>query len=163
MSLKERLAGKQRRQLAVPVLVSDPSDDQAELEAFVVAWKAALGRDDADAAAKLKAQAETQAEKVRAHWAEILLQALPTDVWREVNAAWQTIEEKDEGPEVVTNWDEALAPLLAESCVDAELQDADWWVEQLKRPEWSEGDVNALKLALLRLNVEAADPQVPLG
>jgi hypothetical protein len=64
---------------------------------------------------------------------------------------------------VVTNWAEALAPLLAESCVDPDLRDAQWWAQQLARPEWSEGDTNALQMALLRLNVDAADPQVPKG
>jgi hypothetical protein len=161
MSLRERLEAKARRRLSVPVLVSDPSQDQAELNTLFVALSAAKGRDDEDAAALLLAQVEDQTEKVQSHWALVWLQSLPKDVWREVNAAWQTVETTEDGPEVVTNWDEALAPLIAESCEDPDLQDEKWWSDQLAKPGWSEGDTNAFKLALLRLNVDAADPQTP--
>jgi len=159
MNLKERLQGKQRRRLSVPILVSDPSEDQAALTTLLVAVNAAAERPDE--VALLQPQVEEQAEKVRSHWVQVELQSLPKDVWREVNAAWQTVETTEDGPQVVTNWDEALAPLLAASCVDEDVQDEAWWAEQLTQPGWSEGDVNALKLALLRLNVEAIDPQVP--
>jgi hypothetical protein len=163
MSLKERLEGKQRRWLMVPILVSDPSEDQAALSALLVALNAAAGRDDAGAVAQLQPQAEAHADKVRSHWVEVKLLSLPADEWRVATSVWQTVEVSDDGPEVVTNWAEALAPLLAESCADPELQDAEWWAGQLQQPGWSEGDRNALKLALLRLNVEAADPQIPKG
>lgn len=159
MNLKERLEGKQRRRLSVPILVSDPSEDQAALSTLLAAFNAATGRDDE--IRLLQPQVEEQAEKVRSHWVQVELQSLPKDVWREVNTAWQTVETTEDGPEVVTNWDEALAPILAASCVDEDLQDESWWSGQLAQPGWSEGDVNALKLAVLRLNVDAVDPQVP--
>jgi hypothetical protein len=161
MSLRERLEAKTRRRLSVPVLVSDPSEDQGELQTLLVALQAAQGRDDEEAAARLRAQAEAQADKVRAHWAEVELQAMPKAEWRAANALWQTVETTEDGPQVVTNWDEALAPLIAQSCVDPELQDPEWWAEQLAKPEWSEGDSHTFQLAILRLNVESADPQVP--
>lgn len=161
MNLRERLEAKTRRRLQVPVLVSDPSQDQADLSTLLTALRAAQGRDDADAAAVLTVQVTEQAEKVQEHWAMVELQALPRDEWRAVNRVWQTVETTEDGPQVVTNWAEALAPLVAESCVDPDLRDEDWWAEQLAKPGWSEGDTNALQLALLRLNIESVDPQVP--
>lgn len=165
MSLRERLEAKEkvRRQLAVPILVSDPTQDQVDLNTLAIALQAAQNRDDEGAVKQLLPQVQAQAEKVQAHWESVLLQSLPKDVWRAVNAAWQTTEVTEDGPQVVTDWDEALPPLLAESCVDEDLQDEAWWKVELAKPGWSEGDVNALKLALLRLNVEAVDPQVPKG
>lgn len=161
MSLRDRLEAKTRRRLSVPVLVSDPSEDQAGLNTLFVALRAAQGRDDEAAAAVLLPQVEAQAEKVQAHWASVELQALPRDEWRAANALWQTVENTEDGPQVVTNWDEALATLIAQSCVDPDLQDTEWWTQQLAKPGWSEGDSHAFRLALLRLNVDTVDPQVP--
>jgi hypothetical protein len=161
MSLRDRLEAKARRRLSVPVLVSDPSEDQGELNTLFVALRAAQGREDEDAAKLLAAQVDAQAAKVQSHWASVELQALPRDEWRAANALWQTVETTEDGPQVVTNWDEALATLIAQSCVDPELQDTEWWTQQLAKPGWSEGDSHAFQLALLRLNVDSADPQVP--
>lgn len=163
MSLKERLEAKQRRRINVPVLISDPAQDQADGMALATALQAALGRDDAPAADRLREQIKEQAEKIAANWAVVELQSMPRDQWRAATATWQTVETTEDGPQVVTDWAQALAPLLAESCVDPELRDETWWAGQLARPEWSEGDSNALQLALLQLNVDAVDPQVPKG
>lgn len=160
MSLRDRLEAKQRRRLSVPILVSDPSEDQAALNTLAIAYQAAVGRED-ESAKVLKVQVEEQAAVTAGHWAQVELQALPRTEWNAVYGAWQSVQVTDDGPEMVTDWAEALAPLLAESCVDPELRDEKWWAGQLARPEWSEGDTLALRLALLRLNVEAVDPQVP--
>lgn len=162
-SLRARLEEKTRRRLTVPVRVSDPSEDQSHAQTLYTALQAATGAEDADAAKKLEAELEEVAARIRSHWVDVEMQAMPRDEWRAATSAWQTVETTEDGTQVVTNWAEALAPLLAESCVDPELQDAQWWAQQLARPEWSEGDTNALQLALLRLNVDAVDPQVPKG
>lgn len=161
MSLRSRIEEKTRRRLTVPIRVSDPSEDQAQAQTLYAAYQAAVGAQDADAAAKHEVELEEAAARIRSHWVDVEMQAMPRDEWRAATSAWQTVESTEDGPQVVTNWAEAMAPLLAESCVDPELRDADWWAEQLNRPEWSEGDTNALQMALLRLNVDAADPQVP--
>lgn len=163
MSLRSRLEEKARRRLTVPILVSDPSEDQAQAQALYAAFQAATGAQNAEAAKKHEAEFEEAAARIRSHWADVELQAMPRDEWRAANSAWQTVETTEDGPQVVTDWAQALAPLLAESCVDPDLRDVQWWAEQLARPEWSEGDTNALQMALLRLNVDAADPQVPKG
>lgn len=163
MSLRSRLEEKTRRRLTVPILVSDPSEDQASLQTLYAAFQAATGAQDAEAAKKHEAELEEVAARVRSHWADVELQAMPRDEWRAACATWQTVETTEDGPQVVTDWTQALAPLLAESCVDPDVRDVDFWTQQLARPEWTEGDTNALRGALLRLNVDAADPQVPKG
>lgn len=163
MSLRQRLEEKQRRRLVVPIRVSDPSADQAAAETLQAAFSVAAAAGDEATAENLRAQLAEVADRIRAHWADVELEAMPRDQWREVTSAWQTVENTGDGPQVVTDWAEALAPLLAESCTDPELKDAEWWAVQLNRPEWSEGDTNALQMALLRLNVDAVDPQVPKG
>jgi hypothetical protein len=163
MSLRQRLEEKQRRRLVVPIRVSDPAADQAEAETLQAAFNVAVAAEDKGTVEGLRKQLVEAADRIRSHWAEVELEAMPRDQWREATSTWQTVETTEDGPQVVTNWAEALAPLLAESCTDPELKDAGWWAAQLDRPEWSEGDTNALQLALLRLNVDAIDPQVPKG
>lgn len=163
MSLRQRLEEKQRRRLVVPIRVSDPSADQAAAETLQAALSVAMAAEDKGTIEGLQGQLQAVADRIRAHWADVELEAMPRDQWREATSAWQTVETTEDGPQVVTNWAEALAPLLAESCTDPELKDSEWWAAQLDRPEWSEGDTNALQIALLQLNVDAVDPQVPKG
>ena len=157
------MEAKQRRRLVVPIRVSDPSEDQAAAQTLQAALNVALAAEDGAAAKQLEPQLHDIVARIRAHWVDVELHSMPRDDWRAVNAAWQTVEATEDGPQVVTNWGEALAPLLAESCVDPELQDAGWWAEQLAQPGWSEGDTTALQVALLRLNVDAVDPEIPKG
>lgn len=159
--LRARLEEKTRRRLRVPILVSDPSEDQAHAQMLSAALQVATAAQDLEAAQKHEAELQEAAARIRSHWVDVELQAMPRDEWRAATSAWQTVETTEDGPQVVTNWAEALAPLVAESCVDSDLRDASWWSQQLARPEWSEGDTNALQMALLRLNIDAADPQVP--
>lgn len=161
MSIRARVEAKIRRRLSVPVLVSDPSQDQANLEAVVIALRAAQGRDDDEAAAQLLPEVEVQAAKVQSHWASVELQNLHPDEWQAASILWQTLETTEHGPEMVTNWHEALPSLIAQSCVDPDLQDEGWWAEQLAKPEWSTGDFDGFRIAILRLNTYSVDPQVP--
>ena len=161
MSLRQQLEEKQRRRLVVPIRVSDPKDDQAQAETLQAALSVAIAAEDTGTIDGLQQQMLEVADRIRSHWAWVELEAMPRDQWRAVTSAWQTVDTTEDGPQVVTNWAEALAPLLAESCTDPELKDADWWAGQLDRPEWSEGDTNALQIALLQLNVDAVNPQVP--
>lgn len=156
MSLRERLEAKQRRRLTVPILVSDPTTDQHVLNGATVALQVAQAREEpqADEVEILRKAQEEAATAVQAHFAEVELQAMSGNDWEAAMAAWS-------GEEI--DWPKALAPLLAQSCVDEGLQDEQWWAERLAGPAWSEGDRDTLKMALLRLNVTAANPIVPKG
>lgn len=156
MSLRERLEAKQRRRLTVPILVSDPSSDQHVLNGATVALQVAQAREEpeADEIETLRKVHEEATAAVQAHFVEVELQAMPSPDWEAAMAAWS-------GDEV--DWSAALAPLLAQSCVDEDLRDEKWWSECLAGDAWTEGDLDALKMALLRLNVTAASPIVPKG
>src|SRR5687768_6944521 len=110
MSLRQRLEEKQRRRLVVPIRVSDPAEDQAAAETLQAALSVAAAADDAGTVENLSKQLTETAERIRSHWAEVELEAMSRDQWREVTSAWQTVETTEDGPQVVTNWAEALAP-----------------------------------------------------
>lgn len=161
MTLRDQLEAKKRRRAVVPVLVSDATEDGNRLAGVQHAHALAVeaGR-DAEAAVLL-ADAEELAEKVRAHWVEVELLALPPTEWEAAVAAWQTIQVQDDGPTAVINWTEGLPHLLALSCSDESMRDVTVWTELLAGGAWNEGEVDALRRAILHLNVDAADPQVP--
>lgn len=161
MSLRDRLEQKQRRRAVVPVQVSDPSADMATLSGIAVALNAARADSDADTLASLQSQLDEQSEKVQSHWAQVEMQSLPPAEWEAAVSAWQKIEMQDDGPTAVMNWAEGLPDLVALSCTDPELRDAEWWREQLSSERWSEGDLDALKRTVLALNIDAAEPRAP--
>lgn len=153
MSVRAQLEAKQRRKLDVPVLISDPSADQEALLQVVAALGMARSRNES--VQELERQQEESAARLEAHWVRVPLQQLPPAEWEAITATCQT--------EAGTDWSKALPPLLAASCLDEELKDEAWWAGMLDGGTWSVGEINTLKLALLRLNVEAADPLVPKG
>jgi hypothetical protein len=154
--LRERLAAKARRQLVVPILVSDASTDQHTFNGAMVALQLAQAREDPQPGEveNLTKAVQDAAEAVKAHYVDVHMQALTAADWEAAMAKWT-------GDTV--DWAAALPPLLAESCVDEELQDEQWWRERLGDESWTEGDIDALRRALLLLNVSAADPSVPKG
>ena len=154
--LRERLAAKARRRLVVPILVSDPSTDQYTLNGAMVALQLAQSREEAQPGEveNLTQAVQEAADAVKGHYVDVHLQALTAADWEAAMAKWT-------GDTV--DWAAALPPLLAESCVDEELRDEQWWSERLGDDSWSEGDIDALRRALLLLNVSAADPSVPKG
>jgi hypothetical protein len=160
MTLRELLETKQRRRMVVPIQISDPSEDQEIWLGAHLAMEGAKNRQDESAIAELRPKLDEAQAKIEAHWAALELHSLPSDQWETACQVWRTeLDQAD--AEAGIDWPNALAPLLAESCVDPELHDVDWWREQLARPGWSEGDRDALKLALLRLNVATLEPHVP--
>lgn len=154
--LRERLAAKARRRLVVPILVSDPSVDQHTLNGAVVALQVAQAREETQPGEveNLTTAVQEAAEAVKGHYVDVHMQALTASDWEAAMAKWT-------GDTV--DWAAALPPLLAASCVDEELQDEQWWSERLADDSWTEGDIDALRRALLLLNVSAADPTVPKG
>lgn len=155
MSLRERLEQKQRRRLVVPIQASDPSQDHEAYVGSSAALQIAQAKDDSspEYVAQLEKQLADAGDRYRSHYVEIELQALSRDDWEAAMHRWQ-------GDETI-DWAAALAPLLAESCTDVDLQDEAWWVVQLSKPEWTEGDTDSLRMAILTLNVEAMEPRYP--
>ncbi|MFL6141572.1 MAG: hypothetical protein ACJ72N_06855 [Labedaea sp.] len=158
MGLWNQLDAKQRRVVVVPVRISSSADDEEILMGAQAALQQALAREDqTGAVAELEKAVEQAAARVRGHWAEIELHAMPADEWDAAVTTWRA------GDDGEINWSKALAPLLAESCVDPDGRDVERWQRTLARPEWSEGDRDALKRGLLQANVISADPFYPKG
>lgn len=152
MSIRDQLAAKAVRRCEVPVVVSDASADYEILQGAVTAH--AMARDRGEDTTELAAKVDEAQEAVRSHWVRIELHALPKADWNSIATAHHT----DDG----LDWPKALPLLLAESCADEDLRDADYWAIELAKDCWSQGDVAALQYAVYTLNVEAADP-VPKG
>lgn len=154
-SLRARIEKKQRRRLVVPIQASDPSKDHEAYLGVAAALQLAQSKDDTSAeyVAQLEKQLTDAGERYRGHFVEIEMQALSRDDWEAAMHRWQ-------GEETI-DWGAALAPLLAESCTDVDLQDEAWWVVQLSKPEWTEGDTDSLRMAILTLNVEALEARYP--
>lgn len=162
MTLRDLIEAKQRRTVTWPLLVGNPSAAAAEVETFRKAYdlhQAALAekrragkrptKADLQREGKVKADLKAALGRMAATVVNIELQSLPDDEWEGLFGSIEPDEngEFDLGP--------IQAALLAASCIDPDLQDADWWAEQLKRPEWTDGDKAAISRTLLELNVYA--------
>ncbi len=156
-SLKEKLEAKQRRRLVQPIPITDSSQDNQLWMGVLAALQLEQqkeGEERSDARlASLQKQLDDAWERVRSHYADVEMQSMPRDEWNAAMLEWQ-------GEEGI-NWPAALAPLLAASCVDEDLQDESWWRAQLEQDTWSEGDTNSLRMAVLTLNVDGMDARVP--
>lgn len=157
-SIRELLDKKQRRRLVVPIQVTDPTEDQNAWMGVMQALQIARSKTGEEArpdyVTQLVKNLDEAEERVNSHFAPVELQSLPQDEWEAANAEWRD----DEGD---INWADALAPLLAVSCVDEDLRDAAYWRDLMSRDTWTEGDTDALRMAILQLNVYAADARVP--
>lgn len=156
-SLREQLEAKQRRRLVQPIQISNPSGDEQAWMGVTAALQVEQGkpaeeRNDA-AVAHLQKQLDDAWERVRSHYVDIELQSMPRDDWNAAMTEWSGEDGID--------WAAALAPLLAASCTDPDLQDVTWWRDQLAMDSWSEGDTNGLRMVLLALNVDGLDPRLP--
>ena len=162
MGLRDLIEAKQRRTVLHPIMVGNPSAAVAEVKKLtadlmehmrLLAEKRKAGKKptkaDTEREAKIKADLEAAQERRAAMTVEIELQSLPEDEWEAAIA--------DLGDDARESYDlsSILAVLTAASCTDPELQDVDWWAEQLNRPTWTDGDKSALSSALLNLNVFA--------
>lgn len=155
--LREQLEAKARRRLVVPVQVSDPTEDQRTMTGAVHALRLAEARDPRDTGevdAATAAVAEATAA-VMAHYAQVELQSLPGPEWEAAMAQWTGEDGVD--------WDQALPPVLAVSCVDETVRDEQWWAQLLSGDAWTDGDRDQLKQALLLLNVTYENPYVKKG
>lgn len=157
-SIRELLDQKQRRRLVVPIQVTDPNEDQNDWMGIAQALALARQKTGDEAqpgyVAQLVKNLDEAEARVNAHFAPVELQSLPPAEWEAACAQWRN----DDGD---VDWAEALSPLLAVSCVDEDLRDAEYWQTLMSRDTWTEGDTDALRMAVLQLNVYAADARVP--
>lgn len=155
MSLRDKLEHKERKRLVVPIQTSDPSKDYEAWVGTMAALQHAQANEEStpEYKAQLSKQLDEAEERHRGHFAEVELQALERTDWEAAMSEWQGEDGID--------WEAALAPLMAQSCTDEELQDEQWWRTQFAKPEWTDGDVDGLKHAILTLNVQAFEARYP--
>jgi len=162
VSLRALIEAKQRRTATWPLLVGNPSAAAAEVKNSSEALAAhqrvlALKKEAGKRATKAETQREQQLrddlkaalERVNATVVRVELQALPDHEWEGLFADLEPDASGD------LDLDPILAPLLAASCTDPELQDVEWWSDQLKQPAWTDGDKAALSRLFLELNAFA--------
>lgn len=160
-SLRERIEAKERRKATFPMQVGDAAAAQAQVQmaraALDVHQKQVKGRRDEQGGQPTEPEAKRTIvlrgvlkeakDRLAATVADIELLSLPDDVWDRVLGG----APEDEAGDI--DLDDVRAELLAESCVDPDLQDAAWWEQQMARPEFSKGDKIALNNTLLALNL----------
>jgi hypothetical protein len=158
MNLRELIEAKQRRTGKLPILVGDPgavAAEKARLQEEVRKHTQSLkGRErtEEDAAREERLRGELQAafEREKSLIAYVDVQSLPQDEWDAV------VGDLDPDPETgLPDITPFLPELLAASCVDVELQEMEWWAQQLKRPEYTAGEKLAIKSKLFELNLYA--------
>jgi hypothetical protein len=160
-SLRERIEAKKRRTARFPLQVGDAAAAQAQVQMARAALelhqqkvqgrRAEEGGQPTDAENKrtivlrgvLKEAKAREAKTV----AEIELESLDDEVWDRVISS---VPDDEEGG---FDLDDVRHLLLAESCTDPDLRDADWWGAPKARPEFSKGDKLALNNVLLALNL----------
>lgn len=157
MGLRERLAAKSPRRAVVPVDLGPVSDDQAaDVAGMQAEMLRAVKAGDTDAVADLQTRIE-QAQSQ--HIAEVGFTAVPPDVWEQVVAKFPSPEGVDSG----MDWKSAL-PFVAAVCADdEELQDDEWWTQQLESGNWTAGERLTLWQALLHINTSTPNAYVPKG
>lgn len=162
MSVRDLIEAKQRRTVTWPLLVGNPSAAAAEVntaqkaldlhEATVAQVKKAGKRPtkaDIQRSGILRANLQAAVERMTGAVVSVELQSLPDDEWE---ALFGPIEPGEDGDLDISS---IHAALLAASCTDPELQDAEWWAKQLEQPNWSKGDKATLSRTLLQLNMGA--------
>lgn len=162
MSLRERLAAKAVRRTVVQIPLDPPEDLRARAAEFTSrAYLARLSSDtdgpvSEETAGDVEGRARTVLDELAEHYVDLHLHALPSDDWEALIARFSD-------PNTGDLQAEALPVMVAASCDDADLQDPDWWAEQLSAPGWTFGDREALRTAVLRLNQYAPLPSLGKG
>lgn len=150
MSLRERLEAKARRRFTIQVAVEDTTEAQKRLHDARMERLAGMASNRPEVDTSVLDAAITDAEAaLDALYADVVIQAMqPGDFEALVDA--HTTDEGDIDRAAF------LPPALAASAEDEDLQDEDWWAEQLARPTWTDGERALLFQAVHALN----DPSV---
>lgn len=162
LSVKERLAAKAARRSTLDIATEDPNVAYEAWQRAEIALGAAgidpqtreprdVPEDEAKRLAKARDEAEAAYHEL---FISVQVKALPADEWEALLEAHQLDGDRDPEVEEVLDWETMLPLLMAASCEDEELQDADWWAETLAGPGWSTGQKLDLRTRLTKLNVE---------
>lgn len=164
MSLRERLAAKQRGSLVYRLAVEDPWP----AERRVAEAEAALGsaqyehpdspEHEAIVAAREKV-AEAKAER-DACFEQITMRAIDPDEFEALLALHKpSPEQRDRDPDAEYNPETITAPLLA-ATVESDLSEADW---KGFLGRCSTGERNSLRLTAIGVNLRVPDPSATKG
>lgn len=155
MSLRDRLAAKQRRRVVVSVEVAPMGDDQsARVVAAQTAYLAALTKGEDGDALRDAVEAAQGENRV-----DVGFTACEDDVFEKVAARYPAQDGADGG----FDWHAAL-PVVAALCADdVDLQDDEWWAEQFESGTWGHGEKLALWQELLALNTARPAAHIPKG
>lgn len=160
-SLRERIEAKKRRTASFPLQLGDAAAAAAEVQvrrgALDLHQRQVAERTDRDGGQPTEAEAKRTivlrgalreaTERREETVVDVELQSLEDSVWDEVLSH----AGEDENGDI--DLDDVRAELLAASCTDESLRDADWWTEQLAKPSFSKGDKLAINNLLMSLNL----------
>ncbi|MFB9378599.1 hypothetical protein ACFFKU_06850 [Kineococcus gynurae] len=160
MSARDRLAGKARRRTTVSVALQDATEAAAAVaEAERAVYLAQAAGEETGEINRLGDVVEAAQAALDACHVTVEFQALAPAEWEGQQLDFVG---KDGGIDQ-EKWQQNL-PLLAAACaVDEDLQDEDFWREQLTGGTWSFGEVIALGRKLLSLNTSGPDARVPFA
>jgi len=136
-------------------LVDDPAPLLTELQQAEV--KLALIKDEDGEKALVAAKRHRDELKARYNdqFAEVWIRAMPRADYEALCQEHST----DDG----ADWDALLPAILAESCEDESLRDADWWAGEFASDRWPQGDWLAVQSTVLQLNMSTPQPLVGKG
>lgn len=157
-SLRERLAAKAVRRSSIQVpLGDDPSAALEELQSAEV--ELGMIPDDPDNE-KRRVAAKLKRDKVRESYneqfAEVWIKAMPR---ADYHALCEEFDSEDDG----VDWDRLLPAILAESCEDESLRDAEFWAGEFTSDRWPEGDFLHVQQVVLNLNMQTPRPLLGKG
>lgn len=164
MGLRERLEGKAPRTVVVQIPVGDPPEDlrrrvNADVDQAVTAQFSVSLKDSPispDLAEQVVETARASVEELAEFYVPVELRAMPAPEWDALQTRHTT-----NGDDV--DEDAWLPDVLAASCTDPDLQDAEWWARQLKGEGWTVGELLHLRATVVKLNAYQPLPQLGKG
>jgi hypothetical protein len=160
VSLRAQLEAKARRRIVVPIPITDPGDEarrRAE-QAQATLTIARTAGVDGDRLHELELAATAAAALLAEHTVPVELLALPAADWEALRNAHLPADERED-----LDWTALLPAALAACAADESLQDEDWWRERLADDAWSDGDLLALRRAVINVNQWAPQAYLPKG
>lgn len=107
-----------------------------------------------DSDKKAVAAAKKHRDKLRAEYndqfAEVWIKAMPRADYHALCEEYET----DDG----VDWEKLLPAILAESCEEPDLRDAEFWRAEFASERWPQGDFLAIQAAVLNLNMQTPRP-----
>lgn len=161
MSLKSRLAERERPTAVYPLQIADPTDATKALEAAQKSHRRSVLQNDPQTPEykKTKRAVAAAEKKLRECFEEIRFRALPPAIYEALISAHPPTKEQLDaakpGEEPV--WDvETFRPALISACVEGDMSESDWAEALTQR--LSKGEVQALFVTALTVNEQVRGP-----